>query len=84
MADRGKSIKKHRIKPMKIVTVGTINRSISIRAAETRYFVVMSAAAVVFILFSLPVESVIKGDRSILIVLPANERNGLNGLNLIL
>jgi hypothetical protein len=44
MAERGKSIKKHRISPIKMVTVGTMNRSTSIRAAETWYCAVMSAA----------------------------------------
>jgi hypothetical protein len=43
MADRGKSMKKQRISPIKMVTVGMINRSISIRAAETWYCMVISA-----------------------------------------
>ena len=43
MADRGNSIKKQRIRPIKMVTVGMINRSISIRAAETWYCKVVSA-----------------------------------------
>ena len=54
MADRGNSIKKQRIRPMKMVTVGTMNRSISIRAAEIWYCEVMSAAEEeVFIFFYL-------------------------------
>jgi len=35
MTARGKSIKKQRIRPIKMVTVGIMNLSISIRAAET-------------------------------------------------
>ena len=52
-------MKKHRIRPIKMVTVGMINRSTSIRAAETWYFAVMSAVdEEAFIYIGLPVEPV--------------------------
>jgi hypothetical protein len=59
MADRGKSIKKQRIRPMKMVTVGTTKRSISIRAAETWYCKVVSVVDEEVVIFlSWPVEPV--------------------------
>ena len=59
MADRGNSIKKQRIRPIKMVTVGIMKRSISIRAAETWYCKVVSAIdEEVFIFIGWPVEPV--------------------------
>ena len=44
IAARGNNIKKQSSSPMKIVTVGTMNLSISIRVAETWYGVVTASA----------------------------------------